>query len=73
MNSLRNQVLFRCVITFAKQLSEAGLELGFLLDSLIAPDVVRVIEESRDQLVEALKYRANVSITWLKLPPIIQC
>lgn len=41
-----------------EELAAGGLDVGFYLDSSINDNLVRVIEENRDQLVEGIKYRA---------------
>lgn len=41
-----------------EELAAGGLDVGFYLDASISEDLVRVIEENRDQVIEGIKFRA---------------
>lgn len=41
-----------------EELAAGGLDIGFYLDSSVNDDLERVVVESRDQIIEGIKYRA---------------
>ena len=43
------------------QLNDIGLELTFAFNALLAPELVKVITDSKEQIIEAVKLRAGVS------------
>lgn len=42
-----------------QELHSIGLDLSFTLDVFINNDIIRVIQETKDQLIEAIKFRAG--------------
>lgn len=48
---------FRCCVL---QLSDIGLDLGFVLNRLFSEDVVKLIQQAGDNQVEAIRHRAAV-------------
>ncbi|XP_033764369.1 exocyst complex component 8-like [Pecten maximus] len=55
-------VITECLHNARKQceeLSQIGLDVNFIFESLIATDLERVIRENKDQIIEGVKYRAQ--------------
>ena len=44
------------------QLSEIGVELGFILDELLSSDLNKLIQQAGDNQMDAVRHRATVSI-----------
>jgi len=47
------------------QLSEIGVELGFILDDLLSSDLNKLIQQAGDNQMDAVRHRAAVSTTRL--------
>jgi len=43
------------------QLSEIGVELGFILDDLLSSDLNKLIQQAGDNQMDAVRHRATVS------------
>jgi len=43
------------------QLSEIGVELGFILDDLLSSDLNKLIQQAGDNQMDAVRHRAAVS------------
>jgi len=50
-------------VSVCLQLSEIGVELGFILDDLLSSDLNKLIQQAGDNQMEAVRHRAAVS-TW---------
>ena len=48
--------------TCSFQLSSIGLELTFVLDTLILPDLEKILKDAAELQVEAIRHRASVCI-----------
>jgi len=48
-------------VSVCLQLSEIGVELGFILDDLLSSDLNKLIQQAGDNQMEAVRHRAAVS------------
>ena len=49
------------VISIRLQLAEVGMEMTFVLDGMLLPEVGRILKDQIDLQMEAIKHRATVS------------